>query len=878
MLIALASFAIAEPVLMPLKTDAKRGPNLLQNGGFEDLKDGKPVGWKSELATDWTADDQEHHAGATSIRMAKTDAGTVYWISQSVTLNQQRAAPLVVSGWSKAEGVQGTAGGEYSVWVDLAYIDGTPLYGQKAPFEIGTHDWQYAERAFVVSKPVKNATVNILFRNGMTGKAWFDDISLQELPTPGGASVFDRTAATLAPLNRPSAKPRMGLRLMSKDGLTGLTFDEAGVPIAADMNHRNAFGDGPGGFWVRDVAADGPWLRPKLKPGTREGQLTLSGAEPQAGLSLEVATASTETTLDFHVTVTDTTGKDRAITVYFALPLAVRDWTWHTDINNATATGLTGEYSNTAGWPISGVASAYPCCSLTRPDAGLSLAVPMDCPRIARIVYNADLNVLYVACDLGLVKDTLNSPSQADFRFSVYAHDPAWGFREALAKYQQRFPEFFTQRLKTGGIWMAFGDISKVKDWQDFGFAYDENSGTPVQFDNDNGIAAFRYIEPMTYWLAMAQSYPRTYEGAMQALADSEASGKPAEVGWAKLTRRCGDFTHDQKYDLSLQNQAWCDGAVFTLNPDPNIPEDADCPQNKAHWSYNKAWADKNIMQATGPRVDGIYLDSLPNWGEVRNWRREHWRTVATPLTFDPDTKEPVLVQMFSTWQFAKWVADDVHARGGVMQGNGGTLWPYFPALLDQTGQETGSILPDATMAMARSLLGNKPYSPLLNTQFSKLPADYHVSYFHRSALYCIFPSYFNGDYFENGKWVMGRFFDKAELYEQVRPLYKQFIPILRRMYAAGWQPVTLATVSDGCKVERYGPGADGEVLFAIYNPGKQAVTAKLVVEAAVLKLAETQVKGLVSGGGLTSAKQGNGVEVTVPIEADRCEVVRLGR
>jgi hypothetical protein len=309
-------------------------------------------------------------------------------------------------------------------------------------------------------------------------------------------------------------------------------------------------------------------------------------------------------------------------------------------------------------------------------DQGMPKKQRQTAQRILERLRNGDLRALYIPCELGLVSDAINFASQADYRFSIFRHDPEWGFRAATAKYYDRHPRFFERRLKTGGIWMAFGDISKVRDFQDFGFAYDEHSATALQFSNDNGIASFSYIEPMTHWLPMAKTYPRTYEGAMQALADSEANGKPAEVGWARLTRRCGDFTHDGRYDLSLQNQAWCDGAVFTLNPDPNIPEDADCPVNKAHWGYSKAWADSNLMQKTGPRMDGIYLDSLPNWGDVRNWRREHWRTVATPLTFDPDTEEPVLLRIFSTWQFAKWVADDVHARGGVMHGNGGALWP----------------------------------------------------------------------------------------------------------------------------------------------------------------------------------------------------------
>ena len=94
---------------------------------------------------------------------------------------------------------------------------------------------------------------------------------------------------------------------------------------------------------------------------------------------------------------------------------------------------------------------------------------------------------------------------------------------------------------------MAFADISALPKWQDFGFAYDENSATPVQFDNDNGITSFRYIEPMTYWLPMAQTYPRTYDGAMQALRDNLEKGNASQKQSAQATLRCGVYARDQQ-------------------------------------------------------------------------------------------------------------------------------------------------------------------------------------------------------------------------------------------------------------------------------------------------------------------------------------------
>jgi hypothetical protein len=872
--LACAGVLAAAPILTPLNTAATRGPNLVANPTFEELKDGRPLAWKNEADPDWAPDPQVARSGKTSLRLSKTATDKLYWISQTVTLNQTKATPLVLSAWSKAEQVQGTRGPEYSVWVDLQYVDGTPLYGQRASFAVDTHDWQCGEYSFAVSKPVKAATISLLFRRGLSGTVWFDDVSLQELQV-GVGTIFDRTPAILPAVAAPPGPS--AVTLASGDGLR-LGFDSHGVPSEFTVNGKPLLGTSAGGLWVRDVAAAGPWLRPDFTVTSAPGGLTFSAAEQAAGLALTAQWSATATGVDAQVTVRDLTGKDRAITAYFVLPVADLPWQWHDDILHTLPT-TGGEYTNSSGWPVSGLASAYPWCSITSPATGLSLSLPMDCPRLARLTYNAELKTLYLAVNLGIVPDTANFPSQADFRFSLYWHEPQWGFRAATAKYYQRHPQFFVRRLQQGGIWNAFGPIQKVKGWQDFGFAYDERSETPLQFDNDNRITSFSYIEPMTYWLPMAKTYPRTYDGAIQALNDNLNQGSASQKQWAQVTLASGVYNHEQKLDLSVQNQSWCDGAVFTLNPDPGLAESAACPTNKGHLGYSPAWADKNLMQQTGPRLDGIYLDSLPNWGEIRNWRREHWKTVTVPLTFDPDLKQPVLLQIFSTWQYADWIARDVHARGGVMHGNGGTCWPYFPALLDVTGQETGTLLSPEAMAAARTLLATKPYSPLLNTRFEKLPETFLTDYFHRSALWGIFPSFFNGDTFENGAWKIARFFDIPELCERVRPLYRQFIPVLRRMHDAGWEPVTQArTDATAVQIERYGPGLGQETLLAVFNGGTHAVVAKLTIDATALKLPPaSRAALLLNPQDLTLTPVGANLELTLPLAPGRCEVLRLG-
>ena len=57
--------------------------------------------------------------------------------------------------------------------------------------------------------------------------------------------------------------------------------------------------------------------------------------------------------------------------------------------------------------------------------------------------------------------------------------------------------------------------------------------------------------------------------------------------------------------------------------------------------------------------------------------------------------------------------------------------------------------------------------------------------------------------------------------------MFKKFIPILRRMFDAGWQPITHARVQgSSARVERYGSARGSEVLFAVYNPTSAPLAA----------------------------------------------------
>ncbi|HUU89870.1 MAG TPA: hypothetical protein VM238_01530, partial [Phycisphaerae bacterium] len=215
-----------------------------------------------------------------------TDRSVQRGASQTVVLNQTAPEPIVATCWSKAEGVGGSADSDYSLYLDLVYADGTPLWGQVSPFKTGTHDWQRAQVTVFPAKPVRSLSFHMLLRRH-TGKAWFKDAKLAVLKTPEGAALFD------------------------------------GVPVR--MRGKPAER-----FLVRDVAAGSDFA-------AFENGETL-------GLTLGLRKAMGRGAASLAATLTDTTGRDRAVTLYYTVPFAAPGARWLIDPRREAAVEPPREY------------------------------------------------------------------------------------------------------------------------------------------------------------------------------------------------------------------------------------------------------------------------------------------------------------------------------------------------------------------------------------------------------------------------------------------------------------------------------------------------------------------------------------------------------
>ena len=146
--------------------------NELVNPGFEAGQADSLDAWHG-YGRGYVIDRDVVRTGRQAVRCSARGGRDGMGAVQTITYEAPDRRPIVIGGWSKAQGVGG--GGDYSVYLDILYEDGTPWWGKTSPWSRGTHDWEYSARVHRPQKPVKEIKVFVFLRR-TTGTAWFDDL------------------------------------------------------------------------------------------------------------------------------------------------------------------------------------------------------------------------------------------------------------------------------------------------------------------------------------------------------------------------------------------------------------------------------------------------------------------------------------------------------------------------------------------------------------------------------------------------------------------------------------------------------------------------------------------------------------------------------
>lgn len=827
--------ARAEVVFKLLKESGLR-QNLIQNGDFEKISPPTGNQPQKDLPSGWSIakDGCSTRAGegrnnSRALYVKSNSEQSWCGASQTLSLNRSEPIPIIVEGFSKSENVSGSSDSGYSLYVDIIYSDGTPLWGRTGNFSAGTHGWE--KRSFVIfpEKPVKSLTLHCIFR-GHTGRAWFDDVRVEELTTAKGA-LFQGTAIELPSAINP--QPCGEFTHKTSDGLQVRWNNETIERIA--VNGEEITGNAHSGFIARDVATDSHWYGFKDKKC------------PELGLEVDYKMVPAQDRIEITGRLLNKTDKDRAITLVFGLPIKQANWVWAEDIRRSRKAQGKSDF-----WKIvsidcgsTGSMSLYPLGAIYNDKCGLAIAIVPSKPAVYRIGYNPAAGLFYISYDFGLVNENDGSKEAVSpsFRFVIYQFDPRNGFRSAFAKYTTIFPEAFVVRAKEHGLWMPFTDVSKVEGWQDFGFKFHEGDNN-VAFDDANGILTFPYLEPMTWWMPMPDDAPRTLQEALAIRDKLLNSGNTAQRRFALVTRLATMYNEKGEPALMFRREPWCRGAVWSLNPNPYLPgiEDGDNKNLNAatlHWNDN---AKKRFLPNNPQgKIDGQYLDSLEGYVTANlNFRREHFRYTTVPLVFSRDTFKPALFKGLAVFEFTRWISQEVHKLSGLVFANGVPyrftfLCPYLDVLGTETDwMRNGKYQPasDSQMSLWRTMSGAKPYLLLMNTDYDQFKPEYVEKYFQRAMFYGMFPGMFSHNASENPYWQNPRWYNRD------RHLFKKYIPLIRAISEAGWQPVPQAKCNnEQIYIEQFGSKHKGTVYLTFYNDTENLQRGELFLDSELEKL-----------------------------------------
>ena len=867
------SWVVHHPVSI---ADAPRGPNRLSDPGFE----AGGTGW-TIYGTRFVVDSTVAHSGSRSIRIPSGALGAAI---QRVNLNQPVARPIYFSGWSKASAVTAGCRMQYSLYLDISYTDGTQALSQYVCFNGGTHDWERVDRVIFPQKPIASVWIWTMFQCATPGTAWFDDLAVGEFL--GDICNFDDVQILRqAPIGRPW-EGASTLRINSGDGLSLGLSASGGVPVSLQVNGQeqiDAASIYAGGFYVRDVAAGSDYIHLGGTVTQVGSNLVFAGSDGNLGLTITATFRSGGSYILIDASLQDTRGADRAISLFFALPIAPAGRTWWQDIRSSAAASSAPEhrYIVQTDWGGNGAMSRYCLADLSGP-AGLTLAYPMDRPAVARFAYNSVTRQFFVAYELGLTPRTLTHPGRADVRFLLYQHDPAWGFREAFAKYVRIFPQFFTQRVTEGGTWVLHASLDGIPNIADFSIKFHSTGDSHVYASDDSRNAfTLRYLcEPWGRWLVLPSSVDhRNYNAVMAYVESMRSSTIQSERNWGNAILSSGAFDAQGRYRYDPADEPfYYHAAAFVLNADPGISIPGYWPNRG-----QQGWGESTKEAYRHPEwgiLDGELIDSFEDRGLISNFRQEHQTFSDYPLTFDRASKRIVLPHVFSSYEFAKMVSDDVHALGKYCMANGALLrWSFEASLFDVMGSERGWLAGrqfcpegDTLLNFWRTLSYRKPYCVVQNTDLTVFNHEMVEKYFAVCAFYAIYPGFFT---YNSG---VTNYWERSDWYERDRDLFVKYMPKIVALNQAGWEPITYATTNNSLVyIERYGSGTS--FYLTLRNMAAQDINTVALVDLASLGLPVADAYSAnesLTNSAVATALSGNKLSLSLRMPAESTRIVRL--
>ena len=638
----------------------------------------------------------------------------------------------------------------------------------------------------------------------------------------------------------------------TQDGLELGLGDRGRVVSVTCDGQRLGREEGPPllGFFVRDVAADSDLVALEGDVSAGDGRLSVAYDAPGLDLSLRTVYEADADHIAVRVTAENRTRDDRAVTVYFALPFPVGDALWWDDIlttrpavGNETY-GAFGRMSAGA----NGHHSTYPFGCVSGQQSA-ALAIPMDHPLCHRFAACAASRQFFLAVDLGLTPATVKSPNRADYSFVIYRCDPRWGLRSAAERYYRLFPRFFAKRMPEDGGWVCWGNCDGMTNLQALGFAYHWGPNGPeaVAFDDANGLYSFLYSDSARYFADLGQfdHRPKPAEAAAAMLRLLDAGDPRAHVLGARAgaTGRSRYMSREETRGREAAER-WLEKSIAAVKVSGALDSQGRIQVgylvNRKDWGGEDWWTGRcfcnidpdipggygqflfeHILEPTvaayrraGGELDGFGLDNYFSNATSVDFSREHLAHTDFPATFATGDFRPVVTGDTIMYEWVRELKRRLETEGKWLMANTGHQpFPFAQHLLDMNGLEWGleKAAPAARVLAYRKQVVTLPVKP----------EHYREPFIKAHLPMAALP----------GGYARGSSFAPDG---ETAKLYAKYVPILKRMAAAGWEPVPWArTDKPGVSLERF--GTQLPLLFSAHNRESTATEVTVTLDLAAL-------------------------------------------
>ena len=172
----LALFSLLSLFLTPMPARAQ-SEELVKNGGFE-AGAGMPDGW-SVPAGYGIGDGDQKVSGARSLRLTNADAGLYRQVTQPIACSP--GATYTYGAQVKGQKLAPAGPGNNGAGIYLEYSDdkGNWLGGTYPVCQTGDFGWTRLGGRITLPLGARRLTVGLYLRQGTTGTAWFDDVSVR---------------------------------------------------------------------------------------------------------------------------------------------------------------------------------------------------------------------------------------------------------------------------------------------------------------------------------------------------------------------------------------------------------------------------------------------------------------------------------------------------------------------------------------------------------------------------------------------------------------------------------------------------------------------------------------------------------------------------